>query len=53
MEPRVDVAQNGGPRVTYQNVQPEMVPRLVEEHLVQGRVLTEWSAGRLDEEVFS
>ena len=47
-EPLVDIEQAGKPRVTYANVTPEMVPRLIEEHLVQGRVVREWALGRLD-----
>lgn len=47
-EPLVDIEQAGKPRVTYANVTPEMVPRLIEEHLVHGRVIQEWALGRLD-----
>lgn len=47
-EPLVDIEQAGKPRVTYANVTPDMVPRLVEEHLVKGRVVQEWALGRLD-----
>jgi len=38
-EPLVDVEQAGKPRITYANVHPDMVPRLIQEHLVnRGRV---------------
>ena len=47
-EPLVDIEQAGKPRVTYANVTPDMVPRLIEEHLVHGRVVQEWALGRLD-----
>ncbi len=47
-EPLVDIEQAGKPRVTYANVTPDMVPRLIEEHLVKGRVVQEWALGRLD-----
>jgi NADP-reducing hydrogenase subunit HndB len=47
-EPLVDVEQAGQPRITYANVNPEMVSRLIEEHLVQGRPIQEWVIGRLD-----
>lgn len=47
-EPLVDVEQAGQPRITYANVKPEMVSRLIEEHLVQGRPVQEWIIGRLD-----
>jgi NADP-reducing hydrogenase subunit HndB len=46
-EPLVDVEQAGKPRITYANVHPDMVPRLIEEHLVQGRVVDEWVFGRV------
>jgi len=47
-EPLVDIEQAGKPRVTYVNVTPAMVPRLVEEHLQHGRAVSEWAIGRLD-----
>jgi NADH-quinone oxidoreductase subunit E len=43
-EPLVTVEQAGMPRITYGNVSPAMVPRLIEEHLVKGRVVGEWMA---------
>ncbi|MGQ9585517.1 MAG: (2Fe-2S) ferredoxin domain-containing protein [Anaerolineae bacterium] len=46
-EPLVDVEQAGGDRITYGNVKPAMVPRLIEEHLVNGRVVEEWVVGRI------
>ena len=46
-EPLVDIQQAGKPRITYANVQPEMVPRLIEEQLVRGRPVKEWIIGRL------
>ncbi len=45
-EPLVDIQQGNQPRVTYGNVTPAMVPRLIEEHLVKGNVVTEWVVGR-------
>ncbi len=45
-EPLVDIQQGNQPRVTYGNVTPAMVPRLIEEHLVRGNVVTEWVVGR-------
>jgi NADP-reducing hydrogenase subunit HndB len=47
-EPLVDIQQAGQPRITYANVKPDMVPRLIEEHLVQGRPVAEWVLGRLE-----
>ena len=37
-EPLVDIQQANQPRVTYGNVLPAMVPRLIEEHLIKGVV---------------
>ncbi len=48
-EPLVDIEQAGKPRVTYGNVTPDMVARLIEEHLVKGQVVEEWVVGRLQE----
>jgi NADP-reducing hydrogenase subunit HndB len=47
MEPLVDIEQGGKTRVTYRNVTPEMVPRLIEEHFVNGRIVKEWAVARL------
>lgn len=49
-EPLVDIQQAGQPRVTYANVMPEMVPRLLEEHLINGKPIKEWAVGRLPTE---
>jgi len=46
-EPLVDIQQGGEPRVTYGDVTPAMVPRLIEEHLIQGNVVEEWVVGRV------
>jgi NADP-reducing hydrogenase subunit HndB len=46
-EPLVDIQQGNEPRVTYGNVTPAMVPRIIEEHLVGGRVIDEWAVGRV------
>ncbi len=47
-EPLVDIQQGDEPRVTYGNVTPDMVPRLIDEHLVQGDVVEEWVVGRVE-----
>jgi NADP-reducing hydrogenase subunit HndB len=47
-EPLVDIEQAGKPRITYGNVHPDMVPRLIEEHLINGRIVNEWVVGRWD-----
>jgi len=46
-EPLVDVEQAGGSRITYGKIQAEKVPRLIEEHLIQGRVVDDWVVARL------
>jgi NADP-reducing hydrogenase subunit HndB len=46
-EPLVDIEQAGRPRITYANVHPNMVSRLIEEHLVNGQVVDEWAFGRI------
>jgi NADP-reducing hydrogenase subunit HndB len=49
-EPLVDIQQGAEPRITYGNVSPAMVPRIIEEHLVGGKVVQEWAVGRLVKE---
>ncbi len=49
-EPLVDIQQGDGPRITYGNIQPAMVPRIIEEHLTQGKVVSEWVVGQLAKE---
>jgi NADP-reducing hydrogenase subunit HndB len=46
-EPLVDIEQAGKPRITYGNVKPDMVPRIIEEHLIKGNMVSEWVLGRL------
>lgn len=46
-EPLVDIEQAEGTRITYGPVKPDMVPRLIEEHLINGRVVQEWVVGRM------
>ena len=44
-EPLVDIQLPGGARVTYANVTPAQVPRLIEEHVLNGRIVLEWAIG--------
>jgi (2Fe-2S) ferredoxin len=44
-EPLVDIQLPGAPRITYANVRPAQVPRLIEEHVLNGQVVTEWALG--------
>lgn len=46
-EPLVDIQQGDEPRITYGNISPAMVPRLIEDHLVNGQVVEEWAVGRV------
>jgi NADP-reducing hydrogenase subunit HndB len=46
-EPLVDIQQGDEPRITYGNVTPAMVPRIIEEHLANGRVVEQWVVGRV------
>lgn len=50
-EPLVDIEQAGKPRITYGNVLPDMIPRLIDEHLKNGRVVNEWVVGRIDNSI--
>ena len=49
-EPLVDIEQAGKPRITYANVHPDMVSRLIDEHLVKGNIVSEWVFGRVPPE---
>lgn len=46
-EPLVDIQQGDGPRITYGNVRPDMVPRIIEEHIIQGNVVAAWVVGQM------
>ena len=46
-EPLVDIQQGDEPRITYGNVTTAAVPRIIEEHLVKGKVVEEWVVGRI------
>jgi len=49
-EPLVDIQLAGGLRVTYANVRPAQVPRMVEEHVLNGQVVAEWTIGYVPSE---
>lgn len=49
-EPLIDIQQAGKSHVLYANVQPEMVPRLIEQHLVKGEPVKEWVICRMPSE---
>lgn len=46
-EPLVDIQQGDGPRITYGNIDTTMVPRIVDEHIVQGRIVAPWVVGQV------
>ena len=45
LEPMVDVLVPGKEKVTYVNLKPDMVPRIVAEHIVDGRPVEEFTIG--------
>ena len=45
MEPLVDVQLAGQPRVTYVNVKPHQAGRIIDEHILQGKIIHEWALG--------
>ncbi len=46
-EPLVDVKRADEPKITYGNVTPAMVPRILDEHVIGGRVVEEWVVARV------
>ena len=50
LEPMVDVITPGKEKVTYVHVKPEMVPRIVAEHIVNGRPVAEYTIGAAEKE---
>jgi NADH-quinone oxidoreductase subunit F len=46
-EPLVDIQINGGSHVLYANIQPEMVGRLIDEHVANHRPVREWVICRM------
>lgn len=44
-EPIVEITCPGQEKVTYVNVKPEMVPRIVSEHVVNGNPVVEYTIG--------
>ena len=45
LEPMVEISVPGQEKVTYVKVKPEMVSRIVEEHVVNGRPVDEYTIG--------
>jgi NADP-reducing hydrogenase subunit HndB len=46
-EPLVDVKRGDAPRITYGNVTPAMVPRIVADHVLKGQAVDEWVVARV------
>ena len=49
LEPMVDVFVPGQEKVTYVKLTPEKVARIVAEHIVNGRPVTEYTIGAADQ----
>ncbi len=49
-EPLIDIQQGGKSHVLYANVTPEMVPRIIEQHLLKGQPVREWVICRMSGE---
>ena len=47
-EPLMDIVRPGEPRVTYGNLKQEDVPRIISEHLVNGRVVEDLVIAKMD-----
>ena len=45
LEPMVEISVPGQEKVTYVHVKPEMVSRIVAEHIVNGRPVEEYTIG--------
>ena len=50
LEPMADVMIPGQEKVTYVNLKPEMVPRIVAEHIVNRRPVTEYAIGAAEKQ---
>ena len=49
LEPMVDVLVPGKDKVTYVNLKADMVPRIVAEHIVNGRPVEEYTISAVDQ----
>ena len=47
-EPIVEITAPGKDKVTYVNVKPEMVPRIVADHVVNGQPVVEYTIGQAE-----
>lgn len=46
--PIVEIVCADGRRFRYANIKPDKVSKLIEEHLVQGKPIIEWSIEKID-----
>ena len=46
-EPLLDIQQPGQPRITYKNVKPAMVGKIIEKHIINGEYNKRWIYGQL------
>ena len=49
LEPMVDVLVPGKDKVTYAKLTPDMVPRIVTEHIVNGNPVVEYTIGSAED----
>lgn len=49
LEPMVDVILPGQEKVTYVNVKPDMVEKIITEHIVGGRPVEEYTIGAVEQ----
>lgn len=49
IEPMVDIVKPGKPRISYGNVTPDLVPKLIEEYLIKDNPMPELALGTLGE----
>lgn len=47
-EPLVDVVRPGEKRITYGNVTPRDIPRIIGQHVVNGQIVEDLVIGRAD-----
>ncbi|MPN55151.1 hypothetical protein SDC9_202830 [bioreactor metagenome] len=46
----LDVIRPGEPRITYGNVKPEDVKRIIADHVVNGRIIEDLVVGKIEQE---
>ncbi|OQY34837.1 MAG: NADH-quinone oxidoreductase subunit F [Anaerolineaceae bacterium 4572_5.1] len=49
-EPLVDIKLPGKARVTYHHVKPKMIPKIIEDHLLNGKVVKRWALAQISDE---